>query len=171
MFLVASLPNSANMFQLCPRNFWCPRSKCPPPLAAWRSPQLGIECSQTIWDIPKPGAYLLNKSMAWNKSHDSHWNLMYSGRVDSLNQRMSEFIQQQHQSCHWRDVAASYPIFLNHTASFQDISKPARRTSVVRAGALAGFQLPSLVQLLAEPWGTKTGWEKHGKPGSFFLDV
>ena len=63
----------------------------------------------------------------------------------------------------------SHPISLNHTASFQYISKPARRTSVVRAGALAGFQLPSLVQLLAEPWGTKTGWEKHGKPGPIFF--
>ena len=176
MFLVASLPNSANMFQLCPRNFWCPRSKCPPlhhlrPFStAWRSP-LGIEYSQTTWDISKAGAYLLNKSMAWNKSHDSHWNLMYSGRVDSLNQRMSEFIQQQHQSCHWRDVAASYPILLNHTASFQDISKHARRTSVVRAGALAGSQLPSLAQLLAEPCSPKLGEKNMDNQVQFFLDV
>ena len=42
---------------------------------------------------------------------------------------------------------------------------------MVRAGALAAFHMPSLVQLLAEPWGTKTGWEKHGKPDPFFLDV
>ena len=35
-----------------------------PLCTAWRSPQLGIECSQTTWDIPKPGAFLLNKSMS-----------------------------------------------------------------------------------------------------------
>ena len=151
MFLVASLPNSANMFQLCPRNFWCPRSKCPPlhhlwPFStAWRSP-LGIEYSQTTWDISKAGAYLLNKSMAWNKSHDSHWNLMYSGRVDSLNQRMSEFIQQQHQSCHWRDVASnllkSYCIIPRYLQTRQaDICGEGwcpGRIPVAKPGAVAG---------------------------------
>ena len=65
---------------------------------------------------------------------------------------MSEFIQQQHQSCHSKEVTSSLveSYCTPHTASFQDISKPARRTSVVRASALAGFQLPSLAQLLGE---------------------
>ena len=36
---------------------------------------------------------------------------------------------------------------MSHPILFQDISKPARWTSVVRDGALAGFQLPSLAQL------------------------
>ena len=108
--------------------------------------------------------------MAWVGLHDSNWNPMYSGRVYSWNHRMSEFIQQQHQYCHWRDAASTLleSYCTPHTASFQDISKPARRTSVVRAGALAGFQLPSLAQLLGEPWGTKTVWWKQRKPLSLW---
>ena len=90
---------------------------------------------------------------------------MYSGRVDSLNQRTSEFIQQQHQSCHWRDVASnllkSYciiPIYLQtRQADICGEGWCPGRIPIAKPGAVAGGTMGHQ-NWLRKTWKTRSNF-------------